>query len=50
MFSLIQVSAWRSYLRRSGFLASTKTPKECCSPSGSALDESISRLEETGPE
>ena len=46
MFSLIQVSAWKSYLRRSGFLASTKTLKECGSPSGSALGESITRLED----
>ena len=50
MLGLIQVSAWRSYLHKSGYLAYPKTPKDLCSLSGSALDESITKLEETGLE
>ena len=50
MLGLIQVSAWRSYLRKSGYLAYPKTPKDLCSLSGSTLDESITKLEETGLE
>ena len=48
MSGLIQVSACWSYLRRSAYLAYPKTPKDLCSLSGSALDESIIKLQETG--